>query len=349
MGDKLARVGLIPERQVVTLGDFLQRYIEGRVDVKPASRVVWRHTKRNLLALFGPDRTLQSITAGDTEDFRIHLVQEGLASTTIHKRLQFARQFFKAMKQRKLVIDNPFAEVRHKAGDSSDRQHFITPDDTQRLIDAAPDSVWRTIIALARYGGLRCPSEVLSLEWANVDWERNRFRAMAPKTAHHPGKGSRVVPLFAELRPYLEEAWEMAKPGQQYVIPEARYRKASLGPEGWRNCNIRTQFERMIKRAGMEPWPRLFHNLRASRETELAREHPIHAATFWLGNSPRTAMKHYLQVTEADMARAVGQGGNRQPERGVVQQVVQQGATGSDREPQGRSAQGGCGRGAYWS
>jgi len=79
-----------------------------------------------------------------------------------------------------------------------------------------------------------------------------------------------------------------------------------LGEKGWMNCNLRTQFERLIRRAGLTPWPRLLHNLRASRETELAAEFPLHVVTRWLGNTPRIAMKHYLQVTEDDFARAAG-------------------------------------------
>lgn len=42
----------------------------------------------------------------------------------------------------------------------------------------------------------------------------------------------------------------------------------------------------------------------ASRETELAKEYPIHVVTSWLGNTPRIALKHYLQVTDADFERA---------------------------------------------
>ena len=63
---------------------------------------------------------------------------------------------------------------------------------------------------------------------------------------------------------------------------------------------------RILKRAGLEPWPRLFHAMRASRETELVREHPIHVVTAWLGNTPQIAMKHYLMVTETDFSKAIG-------------------------------------------
>ena len=59
---------------------------------------------------------------------------------------------------------------------------------------------------------------------------------------------------------------------------------------------------------GLKPWPRLFHAMRASRETELAKDYPIHVVTAWSGNTPRIAMKHYLQVTDDDFERAA-QGG----------------------------------------
>ena len=89
---------------------------------------------------------------------------------------------------------------------------------------------------------------------------------------------------------------------------DGNHRDAANTPSGWRNCNLRTQFERLVKRAGLQPWPRLFHAMRASRETELAKEYPIHVVTAWLGNTPRIAMKHYLQVTDADFERAAQDG-----------------------------------------
>jgi len=124
----------------------------------------------------------------------------------------------------------------------------------------------------------------------------------SPKTAHH-GKDSRVIPLFPELKAILTEAFDLAPEGAEYVIGGG-YRERALTSNGWRNCNLRTQFERLVKRAGLQPWPRLFQNLRASRETELAQGYPIHVVTAWLGNTPNIALKHYLQVTDSDFERA---------------------------------------------
>jgi hypothetical protein len=72
--------------------------------------------------------------------------------------------------------------------------------------------------------------------------------------------------------------------------------------------NLRTGLLRIIRRAALKPWPRLWQNLRASRETELAAEHPTHVVCAWIGNTELVAARHYLQVTEADFERAAKAG-----------------------------------------
>ena len=106
------------------------------------------------------------------------------------------------------------------------------------------------IVALSRYGGLRCPSEVLSLRWQDIDWEHGRITVSSPKTEHHADKASRVIPLFAELRPYLADSFDAALVGAECVV-DPRFRKGALGPNGWRNSNLRTTFEKIVQRAGL--------------------------------------------------------------------------------------------------
>jgi len=331
LAGKLAAVGLVARRGSATLGAFLSEYVSRRVDVKPATKEVWGQVVRNLLDCFGDGRAIATIDDGAAEDFKMYLVGQGLAPTTVHKRLQFARGFFRAAMKRKLVRSNPFAEVSARATMKADRERFITEDETDRLLAACPNVNWRVIVSLCRYGGLRCPSEVLSLKWQHVDWERERILVQSPKTEHHPGKATREIPLFPELRPALEEAFDVAREGAEYVVGGG-YRQAALSPSGWRHCNLRTQFERIVRRAGLDPWSRLFHALRASRETELAREYPIHVVTSWLGNTPRIAMKHYLMVTDSDFRKAVQNPVHNM--RKSVQIPVQQPAASSGKGPQ---------------
>src|SRR5262249_16144073 len=174
--------------------------------------------------------------------------------------------------------------------------------------DACPDAEWRLIVALARYGGIRVPSELLPLTWADVLWDQGKFRVRSPKTEHHEGKEERWVPIFPELRPYLQAAFDPPPEGAVHLV--------SQRGDG---VNLRTRFLRIIRRAGCTAWPKLFVNLRSSRETELVAVYPLHVVCAWLGNSELIAQKHYLQVTEDDFQRAAGI-------KKAVQKAVQCGA-----------------------
>ena len=72
---------------------------------------------------------------------------------------------------------------------------------------------------------------------------------------------------------------------------------------------LRTQAIRIIKQAGLEPWPKVFQNLRSSRETELVEQFPVHVVTSWLGNTPSVAQKHYLQTHDEHFRKAIEKGG----------------------------------------
>ena len=130
----------------------------------------------------------------------------------------------------------------------------------------------------------------------------------SPKLEHHGDKASRRVPLFPELRSHLLAVFEAAEDGEEFVI--TRYRDPKQ--------NLRTQFQRIIRRAGLEPWPKLFHNLRATRETELMRRFPAHVVVEWIGHSLRVANEHYLQLTDDDWKAAI-----EDPTEKAVQNLVQ--------------------------
>ena len=165
-------------------------------------------------------------------------------------------------------------------------------------------------------------SEVLAICWDDVDWEGQRIQVKASKTEHHVGKGYRFVPIFPELREYLEAALDelledfdpkAERLSEQPLI--TRYRDT--------NSNLRTQLKRIIAKAGLQPWPKLFQNLRSTRQTELEAEFPLHVVCCWLGNSEKVARRHYLQVTDEHFAKAVGKKALQNP----VQQVSEMGCT----------------------
>jgi len=295
---RLEALGLVEamERKAeVALAEWVDSYIENRTDVKP-------NTKRNMLAarnsLFGFCNTSMSIadfSNYDAEEFRRHLLELGLAENTIRRRCKRVKQFFAAARRKRLIDENPFEGIPTSTVTNTKRQQFISREDIQKVLDACPNIEWRLIFALARYGGLRTPSELYGLTWDDILWDKKRFIIHSPKTEHIEGKETRICPLFPELEFYLIKAFQQAEAGQKRVI------NIDLNI----SSNLRTQAHRIIKRAGLKPWRKTFQNLRSSRETELVEDFPVHVVTEWLGNSPDVARKHYLQTHEGHFQRAV--------------------------------------------
>ena len=220
----------------------------------------------------------------------------------------------------KIIDENPFSKVRTQRSTVKVNE-FVPREVVDKLMKKA-NPVWKVILGLSRYGGLRTPSETLSLRWEDIDWEMNRMSIPEPKVEHHEGRGIRSCPIFPELRSILDEAFEIFGDKSEYVVAAPQYRAAANTAMGWKNSNLRTEMTRLLRRAGVSGWPRLFHSMRASRQTELQREFPLHVVCSWLGNSPRIAQQSYLLVTEDDFAKAAG-----------VPKVMAEGLVGVGRVP----------------
>ncbi len=290
---KLASVGLVPKRESAKLASFLDSYIAERTDVKASTQITYQNVRRNLVEFFGADIALRDVAPGQAERFRLFLAKS-LADNTVRRRCGIARQFFTVAKRRRLIDENPFDDMPVAVRSNRERVFFVTRGMATKVLEACPDAEWRVIFALCRFAGLRCTSEVLGLRWEDIDWAQSRMTIRSPKTEHHEGKALRVCPIFPELLPYVREAFELAEPGSVFVV--SRYRDT--------NANLRTQMRRIIRRAGLEPWPKLFQNLRSSCQTELEDRFPSHVVCAWLGNSVPVAQKHYLQVTESHFEEA---------------------------------------------
>ena len=293
---RIARAGLTAPRAAaakLTLEKLVDDFSARRTDVKPQTKAVWRQARNHLIGCFGDGHDAAAINPANADDFRRHV--RGLYSEAYTaKMIRVCKAVFRDAARRKLIDASPFVDTRTGSQRNESRRRFIDRETIDKVIAAAPDARWRLIIALARYAGLRMPSELAGLRWDDVLWHEGRMMIRSPKTAHHEGHASRVVPIFPELLRPLREAFELADEGATHVVP-----LASSATQ-----NLRMQFQRIIARAGVTPWPKLFQNLRASRATELADEYPSHVAAAWLGHAEAIADAHYRSVTDAHFARA---------------------------------------------
>jgi len=303
VGDKLytrfARLGLVQPRVAAarpTLGDLLQRF-DASLTVGPGTRAAYKQATDSLREYFGVSRPLDSIGPGDAEFWRKHLVETKLAKATVAKRVNVAKLIFRRAVRWGLITTSPFADIKPGPQTNPDRLHYVGRGVIEAILEHCPDSQWRTIVALCRYAGLRCPSELVAMRWGDVNWERGRLAVRSPKTANYEGRGLRLVPIDPALRRVLLERFAEAEHGEELIVPRLRGRTAA---------NLRTHFLRIIARAGVRPWPRLMHNLRSSCLTDWCEQFPAHVVACWAGHSAVVAAKHYLQVRDSHFDEAAG-------------------------------------------
>lgn len=296
---RLEALGLVARRanlKTYTVDEWVQRYIKSRPDVKEITKGKWENAA-NKLAIFFKGQYIDDVTIQQAKDFRVYLKSEcELQENTLRRLIGLSRQFFNSAIEASLITKNPFMGQSVAVRANPARFFYVTQEMALKVLTACPDSQWRLIFGLARWGGLRCPSEIIRLKWQDIDFEHNQFRVHALKTEHHADSGIRTVPMFPELKPLFQDAFDEAPEGAVYCVPRSMDK----------GVNLRTQMERIIRRAGLDPWPKLFQNCRSTRETELFKMTGgnVKAVCSWIGNSPEVAMQHYAQVTEADLQEA---------------------------------------------
>lgn len=321
--EKLIEAGLIDTRDVKpqeTLGVFLRDYMANRAalvkngKLEDSTTNIDNLTADCLIEVFGADKALREISAGDAFDFYDWLLTKGgrpvkrcgseivvrerkpLMESTVRKRCSIASKFFRQACRKKLLDENPFDEV-DKGNMAASDNAFVAADDARRVMSQLPDSQWRLLFGMARWGGLRIGSEPRQLKWEHIDWEAQKILVLSPKNKRYEGKEKRSIPLFPELLPLLRKCKSEAASGEQLVLPMLLGRS---------DASLRDTLIRAIEDAGLNVWPNLWRSLRSTRQTELEDTGmPTHVVCYWMNNSPKVAEKHYLKVHEEHYARAV--------------------------------------------
>jgi len=314
---KLSTAGLIEpdvqqvERKPVTFAELLESYLSQRkAEIKPRTFIALQTVADRLNEFFKASTSIDSITAMDARRFRKWLegankrdkptdengnrIEAGLAQNTVRRRIGRCRQFFKQAVTDGLIERNPFDGIPANVRSNKSRQHYVDRETFAKVLAKAPNARWRALLLFARLGALRVPSEVLGLRWSDIAWDEKRFTVHSPKTEHHEGRDTRIVPLFPELETELLALHLEAEPRAEFVFPGID-----------ENTNLRTTLEKIIRRAGVQQWPKLWQNLRASGSTDLARTLPGHVAAAICGHTEQIAKEHYWQVAGSDLDAAL--------------------------------------------
>jgi len=195
---KLAAVELVPERQSATIGTLIDGYIAEREgDLKPESIRKLRQTETKLLAFFDAGKPLRKITESDAVAWRRSLKDLGLSDAAVRTHCGNVKTILAEAVRQKVIDENPFVAL--KSGPTPSKYtRYVTPEEIEAVIDACPDTEWRLLFGLARYAGLRIPSETHRLTWADVDFDDGTITI-----THGKAKRTDVVPMHPQLADVL--------------------------------------------------------------------------------------------------------------------------------------------------
>ena len=327
---RLERAGLVEESKRLTVAELYKKFLESKPDSPDSTLTAWGQAYRNLTDyLKGDSRYIDSITIDEAIAFKAWLpkqekadrpkskrkkpadkassvvygrsgVKGTLSPSTAGRRLGFVKQWFLFAVSRGWLEKSPFENIPAPVPVNPERQYFISQEESEKILEACPNQRWRALFVLSRYIGIRIPSELYTLKWSDVhfsdpskDGEAGRgFIYIHDQKRKHHGDNMalRRSPLWANVERELIALYNEAKEGEEFLFPEVK-----------KSSNLRTDFVRIVKRAGVEVYPKIFHNLRSSCETEYERA-GVKPTVYcrWLGNSPQVAVRHYVQYGEED-------------------------------------------------
>ncbi len=239
-------------------------------------------------------RSPATASADDLARYVAQLRADGLAATTIARRIAAIRSFFRHQMLLGARDDNPAAQVelpkRHRT-----LPRTLSPGEVERLLDAAAGTTPRAMrdraLAELLYGGGLRVSEAVSLDRNAIDLE-NRFVRCIGK-----GNKERVVPVGREavnaLRRYLAHGREHL---DRHHRPEL-FLNARGGP--LTRAGVFLILRRLADKAGLEPGRVHPHLLRHSFATHLLEGGAdLRAVQEMLGHADLATTELYTHVSD---------------------------------------------------
>lgn len=278
--------GSMPER--LTLSKWREEFMVLRAgELKPRTRELYGMSFDLLEKHLGPQRRLASLTPADAARWRAWLVDDrGLSPATVAGHVRHAKHLLAWAVKMGHLRTNPLGLLKGSAPVRGAKA-YVDMVTFGRLVATAPDAHWRRALALCRLAGLRygemqrlhredISGSVLTIRPdGGVDGTKQRYR---------------LVPITPELAPYLEGIGG----GQVCLGMPADVRLAH-------NALLS-----IIRKAGVQRYPKPFHSLRASCESDWLTRFPVMDVCRWLGHDPSVAMRHYQETTPETWARATG-------------------------------------------
>ncbi|HKW00738.1 MAG TPA: tyrosine-type recombinase/integrase [Vicinamibacterales bacterium] len=275
--------------------DLLNDY---KVNGRRSRPEVKRKIELHLLPYFGERRRMTSITTADMRAFVVERQREekdddgkvtkrAASNAEINRELAALRRAFRLAVRAGRLVQCPYVPMLQER---NTRRGFLEADQITAICSALPEEV-RPVVKFAYATGWRTRSEILPLEWRNVDWGGRCVRLDAHTTKNGE---ARSFPFTTDLETILK---------CQLAIHETLKKAGRVVPfvfhrDGERIKEFRTAWKNACKAAGCPG--RLIHDMRRSAVRTFERAGvPRSVAMSIVGHKTESIYRRYAIVDEA--------------------------------------------------
>jgi integrase len=260
---------------------------------KPSEQRMKMFTMKNHLNPFFGRLSLAKISSTLVEQYKAQKLSEGLSPKTINNHLTILAKCLHTARDWGRVENCP--TIKHLKT-TSQRLDFLSPTESQQLIEHASYPMWQEMVFLALRTGLRM-GELFGLEWQDIDFQRRQLtvqRSIVRGIIGTPKNGKvRYIPLTEDV---CRALYELRKPSGLIF---AREDGSPLSHRMAANA-----IRQMCKRAGIRSVS--WHILRHTFASQLAsRGVPLPAIKDLLGHSTITMTMRYAHLAPSTLRDAV--------------------------------------------
>ena len=217
---KLRHAALRTRRFVPTkmkVGELLDEWLDRRTGISPATLAVYTWAVGVLKSQIG-NVVVTDLTADMLADLRREYVHNGYKKHSISKIETPLRMALKEVARNGHIAASPFDKLLSHERVRADQKEMrcLSSDEVSALMSSSSglSESWQTLFATLIFTGLRI-SEALSLEWSDVDLQRDLIHVRKGKTP----AARRSVMLMASMRRVLTGHKLAADPGTDRVFP----------------------------------------------------------------------------------------------------------------------------------
>jgi integrase len=291
----MERKVLFPELAALVEKDYELNGYRSSADIELRHRL-------HIIPFFGKMKAAR-INESDIDDYILQRRQDGASNATINRELVTIKRAYNLGIQKKIVSDRPHITM---LAEDNVRQGFFEREQYDSLRKHLPSYI-QPVADFAYITGWR-KSEILSLQWRQIDFEAGNVRLEAGTTKN---REARQFPFTSELRKILEDQRAkrdaLTKIGKICPWVFFRYEFQKNGKPSIYNGKPIGEFKHSwttaCTNAGLPG--RLMHDFRRTAVRNLVRAGiPERVAMKMTGHKTRSVFERYNIVSEGDLKDA---------------------------------------------